>query len=109
MDLMDRRKTLVVVIGSGKSKARLMQKQRSWETFPPKKRQDINSSKFCRDPDSFRGAFDLAGLKKADSFEGHEEAVRTLVAAVQETRTLRKPKSPAPSTPTSISGRQVSE
>lgn len=25
-------------------------------------------------------------LKKADSFEGHEEAVRTLVQAVQETR-----------------------
>ncbi|XP_054267743.1 RING finger protein 207-like isoform X2 [Macrosteles quadrilineatus] len=115
MDLMDRRKTLVVVIGSGKSKARLMQKQRSWETFPPKKRQDRDrdrdhgGSKFCRDPDSFRGGFDLAGLKKADSFEGHEEAVRTLVAAVQETRTLRKPKSPAPSTPTSISGRQVTE
>lgn len=108
MDLMDRRKTLVVVIGAGKSKSRLMQKQRSWETFPPKKRHD-HSSKFCRDPDSFQGGFDLAGLKKADSFEGHEEAVRTLVAAVQETRTLRKPKSPAPSTPTSISGRQVPE
>lgn len=108
MDLMDRRKTLVVVIGAGKSKSRLMQKQRSWETFPPKKRQDT-SSKFCRDPDSFRGGFDLTGLKKADSFEGHEEAVRTLVAAVQETRTLRKPKSPAPSTPTSSSGRQPPE
>ncbi|XP_039287373.1 uncharacterized protein LOC111046164 isoform X2 [Nilaparvata lugens] len=112
VDLMDRRKTLVVLINSGKSKSRMMQKQRSWETFPPKKRgggngsggggsgsgQD-NGTKFCRDPDSFRGGFDLAGLKKADSFEGHEEAVRTLVAAVQETRTLRKPKSPAPSTP----------
>ena len=33
-------------------------------------------------------------LRKADSFEGHEEAVKTLVAAVQETRILRckKPK-----------------
>lgn len=29
-------------------------------------------------------------LRKADSFEGHEEAVKSIVAAVQETR--RKPK-----------------
>jgi hypothetical protein len=61
--------------------------------------------KFCRDPDAFQGGFELrpaqsgsqgalgslrgevGSLKKADSFEGHEEAVRTLVAAVQETRT----------------------
>ena len=31
-------------------------------------------------------------LRKADSFEGHEEAVRTLVAAVQENRLLRRKK-----------------
>ncbi|XP_069172288.1 LOW QUALITY PROTEIN: uncharacterized protein [Procambarus clarkii] len=31
-------------------------------------------------------------LRKADSFEGHEEAVKTLVAAVQETRILRRKK-----------------
>jgi hypothetical protein len=29
-------------------------------------------------------------LHKADSFEGHEEAVRSIVAAVQETRTLQR-------------------
>ncbi|XP_014256132.1 RING finger protein 207-like isoform X2 [Cimex lectularius] len=101
-DLMDRRKTLVVVIGhgKGKGKGRMMQKQRSWETFPPKRRNHhYSSSKFCHDPESFRGAFDLNGLKKADSFEGHEEAVRTLVAAVQETRTMRKPKPPTTNMP----------
>ncbi|CAG0901611.1 unnamed protein product [Darwinula stevensoni] len=31
-------------------------------------------------------------LKKADSFEGHEEAVKSLVAAVHETKTFRKKK-----------------
>ncbi|XP_024216804.2 RING finger protein 207 [Halyomorpha halys] len=98
-DLMDRRKTLVVVINKGN---RLMQKQRSWETFPPKRRGG-NNSKFCRDPESFRDAFHLNGLKKADSFEGHEEAVRTLVAAVQETRTLRKPKASSAPPPTTDS------
>lgn len=29
-------------------------------------------------------------LRKADSFEGHEEAVRTLVAAVHQTRTQQQ-------------------
>jgi hypothetical protein len=54
-----------------------------------------DSHRYCQDPNEFQGGFDLkpGALKKADSFEGHEEAVRTLVAAVQETRTLqRKPK-----------------
>ncbi|GLH15024.1 Uncharacterized protein GBIM_19429 [Gryllus bimaculatus] len=107
MDLGDR-KTLVVVIGTSSKGAqtRLMQKQRSWETFPPKKRgieERGDGYRKFRDPDSFRSGFECrpqdggsqgsigvrgetGGLKKADSFEGHEEAVRTLVAAVQETR-----------------------
>jgi hypothetical protein len=41
-----------------------------------------------------RGPFDDndegLGLHKADSFEGHEEAVRSIVAAVQETRTMQR-------------------
>ncbi|XP_018347660.1 PREDICTED: RING finger protein 207-like isoform X3 [Trachymyrmex septentrionalis] len=54
-------------------------KQRSWETFPrPKSKRGAGSEG--------AGASSLGQLKKADSFEGHEEAVRTLVAAVQETR-----------------------
>lgn len=90
----DHRKTLIVVVGS-KSK-RLMQKQRSWETFPPKRRDGHNKGRFCHDPEVFRSGFQNGSpvgstmshigpsLKKADSFEGHEEAVRTLVAAVQQ-------------------------
>uniref|UniRef100_A0A8D8YKE5 RING finger protein 207 n=2 Tax=Cacopsylla melanoneura TaxID=428564 RepID=A0A8D8YKE5_9HEMI len=104
----DDKKTWVLVIGtSEKNKGhhhRSIKKQRSWETFPPKKKCPehdqqvaITGSKFCRDPDSFRGAFGVdgrgEGLKKADSFEGHEEAVRTIVAAVQETRTMTLKKS----------------
>ncbi|XP_033211811.1 RING finger protein 207-like isoform X2 [Belonocnema kinseyi] len=70
----DPRKTLVVLIGRRSTSSSLVQKQRSWETFPgPKKRSGSEGSA-------------LAQLKKADSFEGHEEAVRTLVAAVHETR-----------------------
>ncbi|GLV38252.1 hypothetical protein CBL_12900 [Carabus blaptoides fortunei] len=74
-------KTLVVVIGARKKPLTMAQKQRSWETFPPKRRHHI-----CK-------AATLPAatpLRKTDSFEGHEEAVKTLVAAVQETR--RKPK-----------------
>ncbi|XP_046387912.1 uncharacterized protein LOC124157322 isoform X4 [Ischnura elegans] len=83
-----------------------IQKQRSWETFPPKRSGGSGKSsgaedgssggvqgshRFCQDPNEFQGGFELkpagpATLKKADSFEGHEEAVRTLVAAVQENR-----------------------
>jgi len=74
----DPRKALVVLIGSRTSSS-LMQKQRSWETFPrPKSKRGAGSEG--------AGASSLGQLKKADSFEGHEEAVRTLVAAVQETR-----------------------
>lgn len=38
------------------------------------------------------GAVRHGTLRKADSFEGHEEAVKTLVAAVHETRILRRKK-----------------
>lgn len=75
-------KTLVVVIGARKKPMTLAQKQRSWETFPPKRRHHV--CKAQTPPAS-------TPLRKTDSFEGHEEAVKTLVAAVQETR--RKPKS----------------
>ncbi|XP_012277774.1 RING finger protein 207 isoform X2 [Orussus abietinus] len=71
----DPRKTLVVLIGPS-TPSSLVQKQRSWETFPrPKSKRTAGES-----------STGLGQLKKADSFEGHEEAVRTLVAAVQETR-----------------------
>ncbi|XP_012526543.1 RING finger protein 207 isoform X3 [Monomorium pharaonis] len=56
-------------------------KQRSWETFPRPK-----SKRGAGNEGTAAGASSLGQLKKADSFEGHEEAVRTLVAAVQETR-----------------------
>lgn len=72
----DDRKTLVLLIGPSPAPSTLVQKQRSWETFPrPKSKRGGND-----------GRSELGQLKKADSFEGHEEAVRTLVAAVQETR-----------------------
>ena len=71
-----------------------MQKQRSWETFPPKKRGfdeggggsagssgSRDSGKFCKDTETFHGGFSSKSLhlrhgsgdgtlKKADSFEG---------------------------------------
>lgn len=74
------RKTLVVLIGpTSQTSSSLVQKQRSWETFPrPKSKRGADGVG--------AGASSLGQLKKADSFEGHEEAVRTLVAAVQETR-----------------------
>ncbi|XP_011862094.1 PREDICTED: RING finger protein 207-like isoform X2 [Vollenhovia emeryi] len=56
-------------------------KQRSWETFPrPKSKRGAGGE------DAGAGMSSLGQLKKADSFEGHEKAVRTLVAAVHETR-----------------------
>ncbi|XP_019875797.1 RING finger protein 207-like isoform X2 [Aethina tumida] len=73
-------KTFVVVVSKKSNKnMTLAQKQRSWETFPPKRRNHMCQKLSAPMP-----------LKKADSFEGHEEAVKSLVAAVQETR--RKPK-----------------
>ncbi|XP_024874817.1 RING finger protein 207-like isoform X4 [Temnothorax curvispinosus] len=79
----DPRKTLVVLIESAsRTSSSLMQKQRSWETFPrPKSKRGAGGEG--------AGASSLGQLKKADSFEGHEEAVRTLVAAVHETRSQR--------------------
>ncbi|XP_043280659.1 RING finger protein 207-like isoform X2 [Venturia canescens] len=87
----DTRKALSVLFGTpagqtmsvGKAAARV-QKQRSWETFPrPKSKRGISPSVIAAAESNATG---LGQLKKADSFEGHEEAVRTLVAAVQETR-----------------------
>lgn len=75
-------KTLVVVINRRNKNMSMAQKQRSWETFPPKRRHHMCHKLSAPSP---------MPLRKADSFEGHEEAVKSLVAAVQETR--RKPKS----------------
>uniref|UniRef100_A0ABD2WGV1 Uncharacterized protein n=1 Tax=Trichogramma kaykai TaxID=54128 RepID=A0ABD2WGV1_9HYME len=59
-----------------------LKKIKSWETFPRSKKKKNRSS---------LNTDILSNVKKADSFEGHEEAVRTLVAAVQETRSqIRK-------------------
>ncbi|KAI4454331.1 hypothetical protein MML48_9g00007697 [Holotrichia oblita] len=74
-------KTLVVVINRRNKNMTLAQKQRSWETFPPKRKHHICHKLSAPSP---------MPLRKTDSFEGHEEAVKSLVAAVQETR--RKPK-----------------
>ncbi|XP_076479359.1 RING finger protein 207 isoform X3 [Bombus vancouverensis nearcticus] len=75
----DPRKTMVLLIGPTPKSSSLVQKQRSWETFPrPKSKRSVTTSE--------GGASSLSQLKKTDSFEGHEETVRTLVAAVQETR-----------------------
>lgn len=71
-------KTLVVFINR---RNKLANKQRSWETFPPKRRHHMCHKLSAPAP---------MPLRKADSFEGHEEAVKSIVAAVQETR--RKPK-----------------
>ncbi|CAL7933218.1 unnamed protein product [Xylocopa violacea] len=74
----DPRKTMVLLI-EPTPKSSLVQKQRSWETFPrPKTKRSVTTSEGA--------ASSLSQLKKTDSFEGHEETVRTLVAAVQETR-----------------------
>lgn len=72
-----------------------VRKQRSWETFPTRKKSATpEPSKFCRDPESFRSQFDLNtfqdGLRKADSFEGHEEAVSSLVREFHKVRTFDK-------------------
>ncbi|XP_023014622.1 uncharacterized protein isoform X4 [Leptinotarsa decemlineata] len=75
-------KTLVVFINSRNKNMTMAQKQRSWETFPPKRRHHVCQKLSSPAP--------MAPLRKADSFEGHEEAVKSLVAAVQETR--RKPR-----------------
>lgn len=81
----DPRKTLVFFIGPTPTSSSLVQKQRSWETFPrPKSKRGGGGSSGAGSEGG--AASSLGQLKKADSFEGHEEAVRTLVAAVQETR-----------------------
>ncbi|XP_076293150.1 RING finger protein 207 isoform X2 [Lasioglossum baleicum] len=70
------RKTLVLLIGPTSKSSSLVQKQRSWETFPRLKNKRSSEG----------ATASLGQLKKSDSFEGHEEDVRNLVAAVQETR-----------------------
>ncbi|XP_072382333.1 RING finger protein 207-like isoform X1 [Diabrotica undecimpunctata] len=77
-------KTLVVVINRRNKNMTMAQKQRSWETFPPKRKHHVCHQKLSVPTP-------MAPIRKADSFEGHEEAVKSLVAAVQETR--RKPRS----------------
>ncbi|XP_018333794.1 RING finger protein 207-like isoform X2 [Agrilus planipennis] len=74
-------KTLIVVVNRRSKNMSLAQKQRSWETFPPKRRQHMCHKLSAPAP---------LPLKKTDSFEGHEEAVKSLVAAVQETRRKSK-------------------
>uniref|UniRef100_A0A6P7GI09 RING finger protein 207-like n=1 Tax=Diabrotica virgifera virgifera TaxID=50390 RepID=A0A6P7GI09_DIAVI len=78
-------KTLVVVINRRNKNMTMAQKQRSWETFPPKRKHHVCHQKLSVPTPP------MAPIRKADSFEGHEEAVKSLVAAVQETR--RKPRS----------------
>ncbi|XP_012254387.2 RING finger protein 207-like [Athalia rosae] len=70
----DDRGTLVFLLGPSPTPSTLVQTNK-WETFPRPKSKRNNE-----------GRSELGQLKKTDSFEGHEEAVRTLVAAVQETR-----------------------
>ncbi|XP_025153096.1 uncharacterized protein LOC105189522 isoform X3 [Harpegnathos saltator] len=84
----DPRKTLILLIGPTSTSSSLVQKQRSWETFPrPKSKRGGGGGGSGGGAGGETGAASSLGqLKKADSFEGHEEAVRTLVAAVQETR-----------------------
>ncbi|KAF5303306.1 hypothetical protein FQA39_LY10045 [Lamprigera yunnana] len=74
-------KTLIVVVNRRGKNMTMAQKQRSWETFPPKRRHHMCHKLSAPAP---------IPLKKADSFEGHEEAVKSLVAAVQETRRKSK-------------------
>ncbi|KAK0166521.1 hypothetical protein PV328_004933 [Microctonus aethiopoides] len=86
----DPHKTSLLLMGTILTKPSsnsLVQKQRSWETFPrPKSKRPSTTSTVTAAEANATG---LGPLKKADSFEGHEEAVRTLVAAVQETRVLQ--------------------
>ncbi|XP_068216699.1 RING finger protein 207-like [Palaemon carinicauda] len=70
----------------------VFKKQNSLDALPSEARK---SSGFMRKGDSSglaEGSVRHGTLRKADSFEGHEEAVKTLVAAVQETRILRRKK-----------------
>ncbi|XP_065226442.1 RING finger protein 207-like isoform X2 [Planococcus citri] len=93
------RKAIFLVIGSSKNKMeKQVQKQRSWETFPPKKKiEEISSLYYNKNPDNYKSQFDIVTLesdtvKKSDSFEGHEEAVSSLVREFQKIRMLQKQK-----------------
>lgn len=96
---MSDRKAIFLVIGSSKNKMeKRVQKQRSWETFPPKKKLEDIASLYCnKNPDNYKSQFDIVTLqsdtvKKSDSFEGHEEAVSSLVREFQKIRMLQKQK-----------------
>ncbi|XP_064111901.1 RING finger protein 207-like isoform X1 [Macrobrachium nipponense] len=70
----------------------VFKKQNSLDALPSEARK---GSGILRKGDSSglaEGSVRHGTLRKADSFEGHEEAVKTLVAAVQETRILRRKK-----------------
>lgn len=92
-------KAVFLVIGSRKNRReKIVQKQRSWETFPPKKKVEDLSALYCsKNPKNYKSQFDIVALKtesvkKSDSFEGHEEAVSSLVREFQKIRTLQKQK-----------------
>lgn len=91
-------KALFLVIGKKNRRDRNVQKQRSWETFPPKKKvEDLSTLYYSKNPDNYKSQFDIVALKtesvkKSDSFEGHEEAVSSLVREFQKIKMLQKQK-----------------
>lgn len=88
-DAKDAKNSLILLIGSPTASTHLMPIQHSWKTFPrPKNKRKILNDFIAKSYDD--SAKTIHNLKKADSFEGHEEAVRTLVAAVQETRSQQQ-------------------
>nr|XP_023014620.1 RING finger protein 207-like isoform X2 [Leptinotarsa decemlineata] len=62
-------KTLVVFINSRNKNMTMAQKQRSWETFPPKRRHHVCQKLSSPAP--------MAPLRKADSFEAQESGINT--------------------------------
>lgn len=91
-------KAIFLVFGTSKNKGKRVQKQRSWETFPPKKKlEDVSTACYTKNPENYRSQFDIITLqsesvKKSDSFEGHEEAVSSLVREFQKIRMMQKQK-----------------
>ncbi len=90
-------KAIFLVIGSRRKREKCVQKQRSWETFPPKKKLDHVPTVYYKNPDNYKSQFDIVAMKtetvkKSDSFEGHEEAVSSLVREFQKVRMMQKQK-----------------